>query len=145
MVKKILGFVLVAILSVTTALAGEDRVIKFESLPAKARQFTQNYFKGQSISIVTMERDFFSKSYEIIFTTGDRVEFDKSGLWTEVECHTAIPQGIVPVRVRASLNRDYPSLTVYKIERKTRKRFEVHLSNGLELTFSEAGQLVEVD
>ena len=46
----------------------------------------------KSTACAVMESDWFDKSYDVIFTNGDKLEFDKKGVWTEVNCkYSAVP------------------------------------------------------
>ena len=48
-----------------------------------------------------METDWFDKSYDVIFTNGDKLEFDKKGVWTEVNCkYSAVPVAVVPDAIK---------------------------------------------
>lgn len=48
-----------------------------------------------------METDWFDKSYDVIFTNGDKLEFDKKGVWTEVNCkYSAVPVAVVPEAIK---------------------------------------------
>ncbi|KGO01660.1 PepSY-like domain-containing protein [Porphyromonas sp. COT-290 OH3588] len=143
--RKFLGLALVAIIACTVAFAGQDRIIPFENLPQKAQVFVKKYFGDQSISLVKQETEILSKTYEIIFASGDKIEFDGSGLWKEVDCRTELPKGIVPAGIDNYLTRNHPNLLARKIERQRRDRYEVKLTNGLELTLTSGGRVVEVD
>ena len=68
------------------AFADNDRPIQIGQLPTKAQTFLSTYFKSSKVALAKQETDLFSKSYDVIFTTGEKVEFDKSGDWTEVSC-----------------------------------------------------------
>jgi len=126
--------------------ASNDRPIVFEQLPTQSQQFIKNYFSGQSIALVKMESDFLYKSYEVIFTNGDKIEFDKSGAWKEVGCkYSSLPPGVIPVALRNYVSANYPGVDVRKIEKKSRGRYEMELANGLDLTFDSKFNLIDVD
>lgn len=56
-----------------------------------------------------METDWFDKSYDVIFTNGDKLEFDKKGVWTEVNCkYSAVPVAVVPEAIKSTLLRITP-------------------------------------
>ncbi|MDO4692439.1 MAG: PepSY-like domain-containing protein [Porphyromonadaceae bacterium] len=143
--RKFLGLALVAIIACTVAFAGQDRIIPFENLPKKAQVFVKQYFGNQSISLVKQETEILSKTYDVIFASGDKIEFDGSGQWKEIDCRTELPEGVVPAAINDYLIRNHPNLPARKIERQFRGRFEVKLANGLELTLTSSGRVVGVD
>lgn len=130
----------------TAVWAGQDRAITFDQLPKPAQQFVKKHFVNQSIGLVKKETDLFAKSYEVIFTNGDKIEFYGSGEWKEVDCrYSELPQAIVPVPIKSYISRTYPQSPAHKIEKLRRGRYEVKLTNGMELTFDKTGQVVEID
>ena len=65
-----------------------------------------------------METDWFDKSYDVIFTNGDKLEFDKKGVWTEVNCkYSAVPVAVVPEAIKKYVATNYPDAKMLKIER----------------------------
>ena len=38
------------------------------------------------VAMAKLESGMFYKSYDVVFTNGEKVEFDKSGEWKEVRC-----------------------------------------------------------
>ena len=66
--------------------ADNDRPIRFEQLPDKAKTFIRYYFSQEKVALVKMDNDFFDKNYEVIFISGSRIEFDKKGIWIDVDC-----------------------------------------------------------
>ena len=129
----------------TTAFADDDKPIQFSQLPATAQQFIKEYFGDKKIALAKMESDFFGKNYDVIFANGDKVEFDRSGEWTEVQCKfTQVPDKLVPEQVKKFVTENYPESKVLKFERD-RNDYEVKLSNGWELTFDKQYQLIDMD
>ena len=129
----------------TTAFADDDKPIQFSQLPATAQQFIKEYFGDKKIALAKMESDFFGKNYDVIFANGDKVEFDRSGEWTEVKCkYTQVPDKLVAEQVKKFVTENYPESKVVKFERD-RNDYEVKLSNGWELTFDKQYQLIDMD
>ena len=81
----------------SVALADNDKPIQVGQLPTKAQTFLTTYFKSHKVALAKQESDLFYKTYDVIFTNGEKVEFDKSGEWTEVKCsQSEVPSKIVP-------------------------------------------------
>ena len=92
-----------------------------------------------------MESDFFYKSYEVIFTNGDKVEFDNKSNWEEVNCkYSSVPTAIIPAAIQKYVATNYPDAKILKIERD-KKDYEVKLSNRTELKFDLKFNLIDID
>lgn len=146
--KKVFLFCMGLLLVSANIKADDDKPIDFAQLPVVSQQFVTKHFSGKAIALVKMETDLFSKSYEVIFTNGDKVEFDKKGEWKEIDCrYTEIPRAIVPEAIRQYAAQHYPGEKIIKAEKYTgkRKAFEVELSNRIELTFNSKYKLIDID
>ena len=131
---KKLVFLLVCLFTLqTVARADDDKPIQVTQMPQLAQQFIKQHFSDSKVALAKMESDFLYKSYEVIFTNGNKVEFDKKGNWEEVDCkHTSVPVAIIP------------DAKVLKIERD-KKDYEVKLSNRTELKFDLKFNLIDID
>lgn len=129
----------------TTVMADRDTPITVGQLPTKAQQILKKNFSAHKVALAKMESEFFDKSYDVIFTNGDRLEFDKNGNWKEVECKSsAVPAALIPSAIREYVKTNYPDAKIVKIE-LDRKEFEVKLSNRLEITFNSKFQVIDID
>ena len=142
--KKILMTLLCACTLFGIAKAN-DRPITVDQLPATAQKFIKAHFPKTNVSLAKMDTDLFEKSYEVIFVTGDKLEFDSNGNWTEVDCkHNAVPVAIIPQPIQQYVKQNYPSVVIISIERDKRE-YEVKLNNRLELTFDTQYRLIDID
>ena len=115
--KKIVVLFVSMLVLATTASAGNDKPIQVSQLPQTAQQFIKKYFGDRKVAFAKEESDF-RKSYEIAFKNGDKIEFDRKGEWTDIDCkYSAVPTGIIPVR-RRQLSRQQ--------DRTDRKRYTQH-------------------
>ena len=64
----------------------DDRPVRIDQMPQTAQTFIARHFNGVKVALAKMEKDFFGRTYEVIFTNGNKVEFDGNGRWTEIEC-----------------------------------------------------------
>ena len=137
-------------LTLSTALGAaaaedHDRPVSVEEMPAAAREFIELHFPEARVALAKMERDFPDVSYEVIFTIGVKLEFDGGGEWTKVSCkYSPMPEGIVPEPLEMKSAELYPGVPVIEIERE-RREIELKLANGMELTFSHDGRLLDID
>ena len=130
---------------VTNACADNYQPIERTQLPEKAQAFLSTYVPEAKVSLVRKEIDVLELNYDVIFTDGSKVEFDRKGNWTEVDCLAQpLPAGIVPEAVTKVINAHYPEAQVTKIERDHRE-VEVKLTNRVELTFNKHLQLIDID
>ncbi len=144
--KKIL-FALVAFLSfgVSAVKADNDKIISKKELPAQAQQFINEHFNGVKLSYAKLERDFLENSYEVMLANGAKLEFSSKGTWEDVDCrYGEVPAAIIPQPIKEYIKSNYPGERVLKIERE-RNRYELKLSNRLELTFDENFRIIDID
>ena len=128
------------------ALAGNDKPIQVSEMPKAARLFIKNHFADLLVAMAKVETDFLDKNYDVVFTNGNKVEFDKKGNWTNVDCeHTQVPVAILPEAIRQYVAKNYPDAKVLKIEVTDRKGYDVELSNGFELEFDKRMNVIDVD
>lgn len=126
--------------------AGNDKPIQVTELPKSAQSFIKNHFADQSVAVAKMETEFMDRSYDVIFANGDKVEFDKKGKWTKVDCkHGQVPQGIIPMPIQKYIAKNYPDAKVIKIELTDRKGYEVDLNNGLDIEFDKRMNVKDID
>lgn len=126
--------------------ASHDKPIQVGELPKQAQTFIKNHFPNLTVALAKMETDFMSRSYDVIFTNGDKVEFDKKGKWTSVECeHSVVPAAIVPEVIKGYVDKQYPGATILKIEITDRKGYEIELSNGIDIEFDKKLNVIEID
>lgn len=142
---KILMMVICCMLSCNMAAnAGNDKPIPVNALPAKAQTLLSIHFGKQKVMLATVE-GVVSKSYDVVLKNGTKLEFDKKGNLTEVECKQGtVPYRLIPQAIKNYLKANYPRQTVKKLEIK-KNEYEVELANGLDLTFNNRFQLVDMD
>lgn len=142
--KKLLMMFLGLVVFSSTVLADDDKPISIAQMPKQAQQFIAEYFPGIQVSFATQEGKA-ARSYDVVFTNGNKVEFDRNGAWTNVECkHSSVPDGIIPAPIAGYVKKHFPETKIVQIEKED-KRYEVELSNSVDLTFNKSFKLLEVD
>ena len=127
----------------TTASAGNANRFRFRNCP-RQHSSSSRIFRGSKSGFCQRESDF-RKSYEIAFTTGDKIEFDRKGEWTDIDCkYSAVPAGIVPAQIVAYIAENYPDSQVVQIEKDSRST-EVKLDNRMEIKFDKQYRVIEMD
>lgn len=134
MIRRVV-FVLVFVASVFLVARAEDKPIRFDQLPKQAQEFVHKHFKGTDVSLVMMDNEVFSTSYEVRMRNGVSVDFDKFGRWTEIDGNTVmLPVSVIPSKINVFVNTKHPDSKVVKISRD-RRHYEVELDNTFELIF----------
>ena len=127
------------------ANAGNDKPINVNELPATAQTLLSKHFKGQKVMLATIESGVVSRSYDVVLRNGTKLEFDKKGNLTEIDCKQGIvPSQLIPQPIKNYLKENYRGEAVRKIE-LNKKEYEVELANGIDLTFNKHFQLIDID
>lgn len=147
--KRLLKILMIAICCMLScnvvANADNDKPISVNALPAKAQSLLNQHFNGQKVMLATIESGVISKSYDVVLKNGTKLEFDKKGNLTEIDCKQAtVPANLIPQAIKDYLKDNYAGQSVKKIEIK-RNEYEIELSNGLDLTFNKHFQLIDID
>lgn len=145
---KRIGIILIGFALMTNlACADNDKVTNnINELPQVSRTFLNNYFNGNKVSHIKIDKDLFLiDSYDVILTDGTSVEFNRDGEWKEVKSFQQnIPDTLIPAEIKQYVNQNYPSQKIMAVERGKRK-VSIDLANGLELEFDLNGNLIDID
>lgn len=146
--KRILRILMIAICCMVScnmvANAGNDKPISVNALPAKAQTLLSQHFNGQKVMLATIESGVVSRSYDVVLQNGTKLEFDKKGNLTEIDCKQAtVPDQLIPQAIKNYLMANYAGQSVKKIE-MNKNEYEVELANGLDLTFNKHFQLIDI-
>lgn len=126
-------------------VTGGEKAISEGQLPAAARQTISAHFAGRKIALAKMETELFSKTYSVIFTNGEKIEFDGHGRWTEIKCkRTAVPATLIPPQITRYIRANYPECKILEIE-KDDGETEVTLSNHIEVTFNRKYEAIDIE
>ena len=147
--KRIFRILMIAICCMVScnmaANAGNDKPISVNALPAKAQTLLNNHFNSQKVMLATIESGVVSRSYDVVLQNGTKLEFDKKGNLTEINCKQGIvPALLIPQAIKNYLKDNYAGQSVKKIE-INKNEYEVELTNGLDLTFNKHFQLIDID
>ena len=147
--KRIIRVLMIAICCMMScnmaANAGNGKPISVDALPAKAQTLLNNHFNGQKVMLATIESGVVSRSYDVVLQNGTKLEFDKKGNLTEIDCkQDTVPDQLIPQAIKNYLMDNYAGQSVKKIE-MNKNEYEVELTNGLDLTFNKHFQLIDID
>lgn len=139
---KKLSLIITLILTVCLSGYAQDKYsINRDDLPETAREFLTEHFPKAKVGMIKTDRHFLKKTdYDVKLVNGTNIEFNNSGKWTSVDCNrSAVPDAIIPRAIRKYVKNNYPGVKIVKIER-TASKYEIGLSDNVELTFNLLGQ-----
>lgn len=143
--KKI--FLLLAVVfGVITASAGNNKSHDVGVLPEAAKEILAQNFKAK-VSHIKIGKEFGKiREYDVVMTDGSEISFDKHGNWKEVEVgkSTSVPAALIPNPIKTFVKVNQTSAKVTGIEKKN-YGYEVELSNGKDLRFTEKGKFIRYD
>lgn len=144
-IKKAAMMITLLMAVTLNAAAGNEKPISVSQMPHNAQQLLSRHFSNKKVALAKVESGFFSKEYTVIFTNGEKIEFDSNGNWTEISCkRSAVPASIVPPQISSYVKKNYPGCIIIKIERDD-KEYEIDLSNRIEITFNKKFQVIDIE
>lgn len=144
--KKILSILVMAIVAVQFAFAGDVITKDMNQLPLPARNFINRHFTKPVVKHIKIDSDIMSKKYEVVLANGTEIDFDSKGNWEEVDAKKGkVPATIIPSFVTDYLKaNNFINEYVTKIERD-RKGFEVELNTDISFKFDKNGKFRKAD
>lgn len=136
-----------ALVVVLFASCEKEEMIGVDGLPGTGVTFLEQHFTGVKVSNVKKEKEGLNGTeYTVYLENGIRVKFDKNGNWEEVEApdNIAIPTSFILDNIVAYVAEHYPNTGINSID-KERNRYDIELTNGLDLEFNLAGDFVRID
>ena len=136
----------VTVLFAVNLAAANDVPIKFSELPQKAQTFVKTHFSESDIASVWKDTEMLVvEDYTVVLNNGLEIEFYPSGDWKEVKSRgTEIPAKIIPSGIAQYVSQNYNGHPIKKISKK-RYGYEVELSGGTDLEFSQNGKFLRID
>ena len=136
----------VTVLFAVNLAAANDVPIKFSELPQKAQTFVKTHFSESDIASVWKDTEMLVvEDYTVVLNNGLEIEFYPSGEWKEVKSRgTEIPAKIIPSGIAQYVSQNYNGHPIKKISKK-RYGYEVELSGGTDLEFSQNGKFLRID
>lgn len=139
---KKLSLLITLIIAVCFSVYAQDKYsLNRDDLPEPAREFLTEHFPKAKVGMIKTDRHFLKKTdYDVKLVNGTKIEFNNSGKWTSVDCNRSeVPDAIIPRAIRKYVRTNYPDVKIVKIER-TSSKYEIGLSDDVELTFNLLGQ-----
>lgn len=143
---KKLMLILTVLFGVMTASGRDNYSHDVNILPLAARTVLSKNFKS-GVSHIKIGKEFGKiRKYDVILTDGSEISFDKHGNWKDVEVGYAssVPSGLIPSAISSFVKSNQGKAKVTGIEKKA-YGYDVELSNGIDVMFSEKGKFLRYD
>lgn len=128
-----------------TACADKNKPIQVNELPTKAQTVLTTHFSGQKVTLATLESEIIDKSYNVVLQNGTKLEFDRKGNLTEVDCKQGtVPAKLIPQPIKSYVQANYSGQNIKKME-IDKNEHEIELSNGLDITFNKRFKVIDID
>ncbi|MGV3762820.1 PepSY-like domain-containing protein [Parapedobacter sp.] len=144
MKKVIYSVCSVAVMLMVFTACDKESVIVADGLPKEAQLFISQHFPDHEIIQVVKERDDLRTSYDVYLSDGFNLDFDKKGNIISVEGTSRLPDSVVPEKILAYVQANYPDYFIRDWELDDRGQ-EVTLSNGIDLKFDKEGSFLRID
>lgn len=144
--KKYLSIFVALILGLASAQARDVISRNVADLPASARTTLTKYFPKKSVNHIKIDKKLVGNTdYEVILNDGTEVDFDHNGNWKEIDMGSnAVPEALLPKALVNYVRKNYKGTKIIGVDKKNNK-YEIELSNGLDLEFDRAGNFLRID
>lgn len=144
--KTLSKYMLVLLLLYGVQGVAQKTNIDQSQLPVNARTFTSDNFGNTDIINVVKESKIHKTEYKVYLSDGSKLEFDDKGNWKEVKStgRSLSEMAFIPKNIKDYAARNFPTFDIREIEKEKRK-YEVKLSNNLELEFDLNGNFLRID
>lgn len=144
--KKFILSLSLLIAFVFTSQAKETISRDVNTLPYAAQTTLSQNFKGK-LSFIKIDKTLgHINEYEVVLTDGTEVTFDSKGNWKSIETRpgASVPKAFVPAEIEKYAKKMHSKAKIVGIERSGNK-YEVELSNGVEMIFNADGTFLRYD
>lgn len=134
------------LLGIASASARDNYTHDVNVLPSSAQTMLKQNFKAD-VSHIKIGKEFGKiRKYEVILTDGSEITFDKHGNWKDIEVsrYAAVPAVLIPNPISNFVKSNQNKQKVTGIE-KNNYGYDVELSNGVEMKFTEKGKFLCYD
>ena len=143
---KTLSTIAFSLLVFGIATAQDEGLVPASALPANAQTFVNQYFSANDIVSVWQDTEKGKvEEYTVLFADGTEVEFYADGNWKEVKARNGqVSPKIVPVKIAKYVHKKFPKAMIKEIK-KGRTKYEIDLTNNVELLFNLNGNFLKID
>lgn len=122
----------------------KEEVISKDKLPVEISQYISTHFPNNDVMQAMIEKDDFKKTYEIILKGNIELKFNSKKEIIDIESLTALPESVIPVKIREYVAVNYPDNFIKGWELDDKNQ-QIELDNGLDLEFKMNGDLFNIE
>lgn len=143
--KQILNLAMVLIVSlITFASCESEKHVSEADMPTEVVSYAKLHFPDNKIVQSKIEKDNFSKKYELILEGNFKLEFNNKKEIVEIKGLSKLPDSVIPQKIREYVTTNYPDNFIKGWELDDRNQ-QVELDNDLDLEFTMNGEFIRID
>ncbi|MFB3390295.1 PepSY-like domain-containing protein [Flavobacterium sp. LAR06] len=131
----------------TSCSSDDETMVSPSALPDNAKTFLDTHFPNVKILAVEKENSARTNGsvYDVSLVNGFEIDFDIYGHWTEIDGNTSpVPALLIPEKIQQYVTANYSGAFIVQIENE-KVKYDVELSNNLDLVFTPEGNFVRID
>lgn len=130
----------------TVLLSGceKEELITNSELPSEIKNYVSTHFPNNPIIQSILDKDGFTKSYDIFLEGNFNLEFNKKKEIIQIDGVSQLPDSVIPEKIREYVIANYTKNFITDWELET-KHQQVELNNTIELEFDMNGNFIRVD
>ena len=142
--KKI-SLILVAIsLFVFSNANAQKKYLAVSETPGQIISYINAHFPKSEIISVKKDKEVLKTEYKVKLNTMVELEFDGNFSIKKIESKSALPQSVVPTRIAAYVQKNYPDNKIIEWKKK-KKGQKIELDNDIDLVFDLIGKFLGID
>ena len=101
------------------------------------------YYPKATVAKYESKNTLVGRKYEVKLNNGAEIDFDKNGNWEEISDKQGVPTDLIPVKIKAYVDKKYKGVKVEAID-KEKNKIKVDLNNDIDLDFDKNGNFVRI-
>ena len=143
--KKICACMILSVATIQMWFADEIITKDITKLPAKGQGFIAQNHTDKQLSYIKIDKKHSHKEYDLVFTDGTEVEFDKDGDRKDITSKAApFSVHVILQTIKVYLDQIYSNIAVDDLV-NTRSGYDVEWVKDLFLRFDPSGSFMRVD
>lgn len=122
----------------------QDKIIPSSELPSEIKTYLKTHFPNNTVLQATVDKELFSKSYEVILQDNFTLEFDSKHRVTDISSKSELPNSVIPKPILDYIKTNYPNNTITDWELDDKNQ-QIELENGINLEFNMQGEFLRID
>lgn len=118
--------------------------VPFQQMPANIKSFLAKYYPKATVAKYESKNTLVGRKYEVKLNNGAEIDFDKNGNWEEISYKQGVPTALIPVKIKAYVDKKYKGAKVEAID-KEKNKIKVDLNNDIDLEFDKNGNFLRID